>query len=138
MGKRKMDVKSAAKRASECPWPEDTTIERSSFISSGEFGGVKGEERHTVYCSADGPNLEGSFHHAQVGFWNDFKSFEEANAFALKLWEKIKSLTGQEVPVYASGKDQNDHASWCMGERKARPKGIHPKDLPVSFKAYKY
>ncbi len=122
-----------------CPWKEDINIERSSFISSGEYGSIKGEECHTVSCSADGPNSDGTtFHRGSIGHWGDFPSFEEANAFALTLWLKIKELTGVEVRVYASGKDKNAHAKWCMHGRKTRPRGIHPQDLPRDFEAYSY
>src|SRR3990167_6588403 len=118
-----------------CPWKEDITIERSSHVEGGAFGSIEGRHYHSVICSADGPNPDGaSFHHGWIGYWRNFSSFGEANEFAAALWEKILELTGLEVPVYASGKDKNAHAGWCLSERKTRPKGIRPDQLPVTFK----
>ena len=127
-------------RVRRCPWKSDITIDRSSHIGTGAYGSIEGQEYHTVYCSADGPNddKDKTIHHGQIGYWSEFQSFEEANAFALELYEQIKQWIGIEVPVYASGRDQNDHASWCMGHLKERPRGEDPHRLPVTFRAYGY
>ena len=121
-----------------CLWKKDIFIERSSFVGRGKYGAVKGKHYHTVTCAADGPNNDPgkTFHHGFIGNWDEFSSFQEANEFASKLYDKVIELTGFTPPVYASGKDKNGHAGWCMGTRKTRPKGIHPKDLPITFGAY--
>ena len=123
-----------------CPWKEDIFIERSSFVGVGKYGSVKGQHYHCVSCSADGPNNDPvkTFHHGFIGNWDEFSSFQEANEFASKLYDTVVELTGFAPPVYASGKDKNGHARWCMGSRKTRPEGIHPKNLPTTFKAYSY
>src|SRR3990172_3203600 len=91
-------------RIKRCPWKADITIERSSFVGGGNFDTVKGAHYHSVSCSADGPNPDGiTMHHGYIGYWPDFSSFEEANAFADALSEKIRDLTGFEVPLSASG-----------------------------------
>ena len=122
-----------------CPWKADINIDRTSFKGGGSFGTIKGQAYHSVSCSADGPNNdEGkTFHHSSIGYWRDFPSFESANAFVAELHNRIKELVGVDVPVYASNKDKNDHARWCMGEIKRRPKGIRPEELPITFKGYK-
>ena len=123
-----------------CPWKNDIYIERSSHIGTGEYRSVKGREYHSVYCAADGPNSDEdkTFHHGSIGYWSEFQSFEEANAFALALYEQIKQWIGIEVPVYASGRETNAHAEWCIGERKERPRGQDPHRLPTTFRAYEY
>ena|SRR3990167_6093278 len=124
-------------RIKRCPWKKDITIDRSSFVGGGHFDTIKGTHYHSVSCSADGPNPDGvTMHHGYIGYWPNFSSFEEANKFAGALSEKIRELTGFEVPIYASSKDKNAHAGWCMSEGKTRPKGIRPDQLPVTFKAY--
>ena len=123
-----------------CPWKNDIYVERSSHIGSGNYGSVAGREYHNVYCAADGPNNDvgKTMHHGSIGFWQEFQSFEEANTFALALYEQIKQWIGIEVPVYASGREMNVHAEWCIGERKERPRGQDPHRLPTTFRAYEY
>jgi len=124
-------------RILNCPWPDDITIDRSSFIGNGSYTTVAGREYHSVTCSADGPNKDSTtFHHTQLGYWGGFKSFQEANRFTIHLWGVIKSLLGTNTPVYVSGQDKNDHARWCMGEITERPIGLVPFGLPTDFESY--
>ena len=120
------------------PWKADITIERSSWKGSGDYGSIKGQAYHSVSCAADGPNNDAgkTMHHGWIGYWMDFGSFEEANAFAVELHSRIKELVGVDAPIYASDKDLNNQARWCLGEIKRRPKGIRPEDLPTTFKGY--
>ena len=122
-----------------CPWKADISIGRTSWKGSGKFDSIKGQAYHSVDCAADGPNndLRKTFHHGSIGYWHDFPSFESANAFAAELHNRIKELVGIDVPVYASNKDKNNHARWCMGKIKRRPKGIRSEELPITFKGYK-
>ena len=113
----------------QCPWPEDITIDRTSWV-------IDGEIHHSVTCDADGPNGDGSFHHGWIGYWSDFKSFEEANDFVVVLWSKIRELTEVSAPVYVSGAEKNAHAGWCMGEGGERPPGRRPIGLPTTFDEY--
>jgi hypothetical protein len=124
-------------RIKRCPWKEDIYIDRSSWIGSGAYDSVKGQEYHSVICAADGPNSDKTMHHAYIGYWPDFDSFQSANEFAGTLWNRIVELVGIEVPVYVGHKDQVAHAGWCMSKRKTRPAGIHPSELPITFKGYK-
>lgn len=122
-----------------CRWKDDITIERASFIGTGSYSSVKGQAYHTVSCAADGPNGDSgkTMHHAWIGHWRDFSSFEEANAFAGVLYNKVIELTGYTPHIYASRKDKEAYASWCMGKVKTRPRGIAPNALPSTFKGYK-
>ena len=119
------------------PWPQDISISRSSFIGSGAYDSVPGQHYHSVSCAADGPNPGGNtYHHGYIGYWRDFESFEAANIFAGRLQRRIEDLIGVLPPLYASGKDENDHAAWVLGDRKKRPAGITLEELPTSFYGY--
>ena len=128
-----------ADRILRCPWKEDITIERSSWVGSGNYDSIAEKVYHSVTCAADGPNgdKEKTFHHSSIGYWNYFSSFEEANAFAVSLESRVRALTGLTPPVYASNKDTEAHASWCMGKRKTRPRGITAAQLPTSLAGFK-
>ena len=123
-----------------CLWKEDISIERMSFIDGGSFDAIKGKAYHSVNCCADGPNKDNgkTFHHAWIGYWDDFESFQGANTFALELREVIKNEIGIEVPIYISGKEAKAHSSWVLGKRKTRPRGHDVGNLPVTFKPYEY
>ena len=122
--------KSTVQRIERCPWKGDIHIDRSSFVGSGAYDTIEGQECHSVYCAADGPNPDGTTsHHGQIGFWKDFPSIEEANEFAVKLWKV--------PPVYALKEDKNEHARWCMHEADVRPAGTYPDELPTDLADYK-
>ena len=119
-----------------CPWKEDIAIEVCSHIGSGAYNSVKGKHYHYVSCAADGPNNDAgkTFHHSYIGYWDYFFSFESVNVFAVNLQKLIKKEIGIEAPLYPSGKIRNMHSGWVLGERKIKPQGVKPEDLPITFK----
>lgn len=126
----------ALERIRRCPWKEDITVERCSFIANGSYGLVKGKTYHTVSISADGPNPDGSMHHAFIGHWGDLETIQAANELAISLFAAVQVITGCTPPVYWSRKDRNSHAAWSMSERPDRPVGVDPSQLPDDMLLY--
>ena len=100
------------------PWPTDTVVELNSYQAEPD-----GRWNHYVYCFANGPNRDGTVHHARIGLWMGFTTEIEMNIFAATLIQKIRYHVGVTPLLLKSREDRNNHARWCIGEAESPPRG---------------
>ena len=97
------------------PWPEDMIVEPVTYR-------VGTQQVNYVSAAADGPNSDGTMHHAYIGYWPDFASAEEAMAFAYRVASELYNLNGVVPHVLKTRKERNDWARYALGELKKRPR----------------
>jgi hypothetical protein len=109
------------------PWPEDMAVSVVSYAGDGA-------DVHYVHADADGPNYDGTFHHAYIGYWADFATREEAEAFALMVAAELERLNGVSPHILRTDKERSDRTRYVLGEisRKTLERLLAPKPAKSS------